>query len=94
MGCNCKKTRDKFKQYADNKEDLDREDSGIDQNIVNKVAGAIFQFFFGIIVAIIVIIVIVPMLIYIIICTIIGREPSVTLINPYKRFKKKNARKQ
>lgn len=94
MGCNCKKTRDKFKQYADNKEDLDREDSGIDQNIVEKVGKHIEQFLIGIITACLFIIIVIPLIIYFIICVLIGKDPTFIIRSPKRLLNRKHARKQ
>ena len=92
MGCNCKKTYDKVKKYADNREQLEQEENEINQNIVNKVARFIMQIFAGIIASCLFIIVVIPITIYIIGCILLGKQPNIIIKNPKNIFKKKNAR--
>lgn len=93
MGCNCKKnTYDKLKKYADNREEIEKDEEEINQNIVNKVALFITQVIFGIIAAIIFIIVVIPIVLYIVFCIITGKEPKIIIKNPKNLFKK-HARK-
>ena len=92
MGCHCKKTYDKVKKFADNKEQLEQKENEINQNIVNKMARFIMQIFAGIIASCLFIIVVIPITIYIIGCILLGKQPSVIIKNPKNIFKKKNAR--
>ena len=92
MGCNCKKTYDKVKKYADNREQLEQEENEINQNIVNKVARFITQFFFGIISSCLFIIISIPLTLYIIGCILLGKQPYIRIKDPKKIFKKKDAR--
>ena len=92
MGCNCKKTYDKVKKYADNREQLEQEENEINQNIVNKVARFITQIFFGIISSCLFIIISIPLTLYIIGCILLGKQPYIRIKVPKKIFKKKDAR--
>jgi hypothetical protein len=92
MGCNCKKTYDKLKKVADNREEIEEEENEINQNIVNRVASFISQIAFGIIAAFVFIIVVIPLVLYITGCIILGKDPTVKIINPNNIFKKKDAR--
>ncbi len=92
MGCNCKKTYDKVKKFADNREQLKQEEDEINQNIVNNVAKWITQIIFGIIAACLFIIVAIPVMIYVTGCVLIGKEPTIRIKSPNKIFKKKDAR--
>lgn len=92
MGCNCKKRYNQLKGISDNKEELEQEENELNQGIVNSVAGWISQFIFGIITICVFIVVIIPLILYIIVCIILGKEPSVRIRNPKKIFKKKDAR--
>lgn len=92
MGCNCKKTYDKVKKIADNREQLEQEEYQINQNIVNNVAKWIMQITGGIVAACLFIIVAIPIMLYVIGCIIIGKEPIVRITNPKNIFKKKHAR--
>ena len=92
MGCNCKKTYDKVKKFADNREQLEQEENEISQNIVNKVARFVMQIFAGIIASCLFIIVVIPITIYIIGCILLGKQPNIIIKNPKNIFKKKDAR--
>lgn len=92
MGCNCKKTYDKFKKVADNRDEIEEEEKNIDQNVVIKIASFISQMAFGIIAAFVFIIVVIPLVLYITGCIIIGKDPTVKIINPNNIFKKKDAK--
>lgn len=92
MGCNCKKTYDRVKKYADNKEQLEQEENELNKNIINKIARFFTQIFIGIISSCLFIIVVIPITLYIIGCILIGKEPYVRIKDPRKLFKKKDAR--
>lgn len=87
MGCNCKKqTYDKLKKYADNREEIEKEEEELNQNIINKIALFITQIVFGIIAAAIFIVVAIPLILYIVFCILTGRQPIITIKNPKKLF--------
>lgn len=92
MGCNCKKTYDKVKKYADNREQLEQEENEINQNIVNKIARFINQILLGIISSCLFIIISIPLTLYIIGCILLGKQPYIRIKDPKKIFKKKDAR--
>ena len=92
MGCNCKKRYNQLKGISDNKEELEQEENELNQGIINSVAGWVSQFIFGIITICVFIVVIVPLTIYIIVCIILGKEPSDRIRNPKNIFRQKYAR--
>lgn len=92
MGCNCKKTYDNVKKYADNREQLEQEENEINQNIVNKIARFITQILLGIISSCLFIIISIPLTLYIIGCILLGKQPYIRIKDPKKFFKKKDAR--
>lgn len=88
MGCNCKKKYNAMKKYADNKEEIEKEE--LNQNIINKVATFFLQIIFGVVASCILILIIVPMMIYVSICLILGKEAYIKIINPQRFFRKKD----
>lgn len=92
MGCNCKKTYNKMKKYADNRDDLERQEE-INQRLVNKIARLIQQIAIGIIASIFFIIIAIPIVIYIFGCILFGKEPYVRILKMKNLFRKRNAGK-
>lgn len=92
MGCNCKKTYDRVKKYADNREQIEQEENELNKNIINKIARIFTQILLGIISSCLFIIVVIPITLYIIGCILMGKEPYVRIKDPRKLFKKKDAR--
>lgn len=89
MGCNCKKkTYDKLKKYADNREEIEKEEYKLNNGFINNIARIIGQFIFGISVSVILIVILIPMVLYLIFCLLTGKEPVVVIKNPQKFFKK------
>lgn len=76
MGCNCKKTYDKMEKYSDGYNPEYNDDS---ESLMYKILKIFSQILFGIFAGSIVIIIIIPMIAYLIVCLIIGKEPSFNL---------------
>lgn len=94
MGCNCKKkTYDKLKKYADNRDEIEKEEYELNHNLINKIARFIAQIIFGIIASVIFIVVVIPLVLYIIFCILTGKEPKIIIKSP-KNYFKRNAGKQ
>jgi hypothetical protein len=86
MGCNCKKKYDVFKKYSDASSD-EQEKS----NIFWKILVSLCRIFIGILLAPLIIVIMLMFVLYVIVCIMIGVEPTINL----KPFKKKgNGRKQ
>lgn len=76
MGCNCKRTMNTMVKYSE-----DEQDENVKTNWIKRIPNILFQAFFGLIVGSLVIVLIIPILIYVLICLILGKEPSLRIKN-------------
>ena len=91
MGCNCKKNYKKISKVADGIYGGERniQSKMTFTGVLNTIYLAVTQFLFGLVATSILLVFVVPLLVYVIVCILLGKEPSVRIPNMIQRMQRK-----